>query len=188
MMAILSHPLTYADLKQERAVTRDQLELIEGEIVVTPAPTPLHQRIAGRLYSLFNQALPEQVYFAPVDVQLSEFSIVQPDLVVVLSRIEANVKAARIEGAPSIVAEIVSPSTSARDTVTKRDLYARHDVPEYWLVDPLARRVTIYSRPEGGPYQVEQTSEDVAVSATIGELSADLARLFARVPGQLERS
>jgi Uma2 family endonuclease len=187
-MSVFSHPLTYADLERERESRDERLELIEGEMVVTPAPTPLHQRIAGRLYSLFDQALPEQVYFAPVDVQLTEFTIVQPDIVVVLSGIEENVKASRIEGAPSIVAEIVSPSTSARDTVTKRNLYAQHGVPEYWLVDPLARRVTIYSRPEDGKYQVEQSTEDVAVSATIHGLSAELAKLFAPVPGQQEFS
>jgi Uma2 family endonuclease len=185
---MLLRPLTSVDLEQERAVTPDRLELFEGEIVATPAPTTLHQRIAGRLYSLFDQALPEQVYFAPVDVQLTEFTIVQPDIVVVLSGIEANVKASRIEGAPSIVAEIISPSTSARDTVTKRNLYAQHGVPEYWLVDPLARQVTIYSHPEDGKYQVEQSAEDVAVSATIRGLSADLAKLFARAPGQQEFS
>ena len=187
-MSIVSYPLTYADLERERAVTRDRLELIEGEIVVTPAPTPLHQRIAGRLYSLFNQELPEQVSFAPIDVQLAETTIGQPDIVVVLSEIEANVRASRIECAPSIVEEVISPSATARDTVTKRSLYARHAVPDYWLVDPVARLMMIQSGPENARYQVEQTSEDVAVSATIGGLAADLAELFARVPGQLERS
>ena len=79
--------------------------------------------------------------------------------------------------------EIVSPSSATRDRVTKRNLYARYGVPEYWLVDPDAKNVTVFSDPQDGRYQAEQTVSDVAISATIPELSADLKALFAAVPG-----
>jgi Uma2 family endonuclease len=67
--------------------------------------------------------------------------------------------------------------------VTKRNLYAQYGVPEYWLADPDAKTVTIFSNPQDGRYQAEQTRSDVAISATIPELSADLKAPFAAVPG-----
>ena len=78
-MSIRLRLLTYKELEQERETTSDRMELIEGEIVVTPAPSPFHQRVSGRLYSIFERLLPEQVFYAPVDVFLAEYSIVQPD-------------------------------------------------------------------------------------------------------------
>ena len=90
---------------------------------------------------------------------------------------------ARLESAPSLANEIISPSSATKDRVTKRNLYARHGVPEYWLVEPDAKTVTIFSDPQNGRYQVEETTSDIAISATIPELSADLQALFAPVPG-----
>jgi Uma2 family endonuclease len=67
--------------------------------------------------------------------------------------------------------------------VTKRNLYAQYGVPEYWLVDPDAETITIFSDPRDGRYRTDQTTSDVAISATIPGLSADLKALFAPVPG-----
>jgi Uma2 family endonuclease len=67
--------------------------------------------------------------------------------------------------------------------VAKRDLYARHGVPEYWFVDSEAEAITVFSDPQDGRYGAEQATSDVAISATIPGLSADLKALFAPVPG-----
>jgi Uma2 family endonuclease len=67
--------------------------------------------------------------------------------------------------------------------VAKRDLYARHCVPEYWLVDLEAKAITVFSDPWDGRYRAELTKSDVAISATIPGLSADLKAIFAPVPG-----
>jgi Uma2 family endonuclease len=67
--------------------------------------------------------------------------------------------------------------------MAKRDLYARHRVPEYWLVDPEAKAITVFSDPRGSRHRAELTRSDVAISATILGLSADLKALFAPVPG-----
>jgi Uma2 family endonuclease len=185
-MAIQSRSLTFDDLERMRESSNDRLELIDGELFVTPSPTPLHQDISGNLYTLFRSVVFEsgrgRVYFAPLDVQLAENTVVQPDLVVILSD-RSVLTEARVEGAPSLAVEIISPSTSVYDRVTKRNLYAQYGVPEYWLVDPDAKTVTIYSDPQDGRYQAAQTVSDVAISATIPELSADLKALFAPVPG-----
>lgn len=185
-MATRSQSLTVDDLQRMRDASNDRFELIEGELFVTPSPTPLHQDIAGNLYTLFRNVVFEsgrgRVYFAPLDVRLSENTVVQPDLIVVLSD-RPVLTEARVEGAPSLAVEIISPSTGDYDRVAKRNLYAQYGVPEYWLVDPDAETLTIFSDPRDGRYRTEQTASDVAISATIPGLSADLKALFAPVPG-----
>ena len=186
-MAIQSRSLTYDDLQRLRETNNDRLELIDGELFVTPSPTPMHQDISGNLYTLFRNAVFEsgrgRVYYAPLDVRLAENTIVQPDLFVVLSDRHFFLTVSKVEGAPSLAVEIVSPSTSAYDRVTKRELYARYGVPEYWLVDPEAETITVFSDPQEGRYHAELVTSDVTVSATIPGLSVDLKALFAPVPG-----
>ena len=88
-----------------------------------------------------------------------------------------------VDGPPSLVIEVVSPSTNTRDRVVKRDIYARHGVPEFWVVDPDARKVTVLSGPRNGRHRVETTSTDIAESIIIPGLTAGLAVLFAPVRG-----
>jgi Uma2 family endonuclease len=186
-MAIQSRSLTFEDLKQERETRDERLELIEGEIIVTPSPSPMHQLVVHRLAVLFDRAIVEPglglVLESPLDVFLAPQNVFQPDLVVLLQDRIQIFGSTMVESAPSLAVEIVSPSTSAYDRVTKRNVYARFGVPEYWLVDPDAKTVTIFSDPRDGRYHSEQTTSDVAVSATIPQLSADLKALFAPVPG-----
>ena len=88
---------------------------------MTPAPTPKHQ-----------------------EVILSEPTVVQPDLVYVAVDRKGVVSERGIEGPPTLVIEILSPSTRVMDRQTKLDLYARHGVPHYWIVDPDAQAVEAY--------------------------------------------
>ena len=78
--------------------------------------------------------------------------------------------------------EIVSPSTGRADRGLKRDLYARYGVAEYWLVDPDAGNITIFSDPVEGRYRNERIARDIAVSLVFPALSVDLAELFSPVP------
>jgi Uma2 family endonuclease len=186
-MSILSRALTYDDLKRERETRDERLELIEGKIIVTPSPSLMHQIVVHRLDVLLDRAIVESglglVIGAPFDVFLDAQNVPQPDLMAVLWELEQALGSARLESAPSLAIEVISPSSAAKDRVTKRDLYARYGVPEYWLIDPEAGTVTIFSDPQDGRYQEEQTVSDVAVSATIPGLSADLKAPFAPVPG-----
>ncbi len=185
-MAIQSRSLTYNDLQRMRETSSDRLELIDGELFVTPSPTPLHQYVPGRLEFLFRQKVLELgyglVFDAPLDVHLAKNTIVQPDLIIVLPDRRAIVTSARVEGEPNLAVEILSPSTGAYDRVTKRNLYDRHGVPEYWLVDAEARTVTVCSDPDNGHYRTERISSDSAVSQIVPGLSADLTDLFAPIP------
>ena len=185
-MAIHSRSLTYEDLQRLRETRDERLELIDGELFVTPSPTPLHQFVSGRLHFLFKQKVLELghglVFNAPLDVRLAHDTIVQPDLIFVLPDRRPTVTAARVEGAPSLAVEIQSPSTRAVDRTTKRDVYARYGVPEYWLVDADARTVTVCSDPDNGHYRAERVTSDTAVSQLVPGLSVDLTDLFAPIP------
>jgi Uma2 family endonuclease len=187
-MAIRSRPLTYTDLQRVRETRDERLELIEGEIIVTPSPSPMHQRVSRRLHRLLEQAIIDtglgEFFSAPLDIHLAPLTVLQPDLVVLL-RDRANfVTQSNVVGPPSLVIEIVSPSTHHYDLVVKRDLYAHYGVPEYWLVDPEQSTVTIYTDPQDGRYRGEYATKDVAVSVTIPSLSAELAELFDPAPGK----
>jgi Uma2 family endonuclease len=186
-MAVRSRPLTYDDLQRLRETRDERLELIEGEIIVTPSPSLMHQIVVHRLDVLLDRAIVESglglVIGAPFDVYLDAQNVPQPDLIVVLRDREQALGSARLESAPSLAIEVISPSSASKDRVAKRALYARYSVPEYWLVDPDAQSVAIFSDPRDGRYHTESESSDVAVSATIPGLSADLKALFAPVPG-----
>jgi Uma2 family endonuclease len=186
-MAIQSRSLTYEDLQRTRATSDEHFELIEGEIIVTPSPSLMHQIIVHRRDVLLDRAVVETglglVIGAPFDVYLDERNVPQPDLMVVLWDHAQVLGSARMESAPSLVVEIISPSSATKDRVTKRSLYARYGVPEYWLVDPEAKTITIFSEPRHNRYHAESVSSTTAVSATIPGLSVDLKALFAPVPG-----
>ncbi len=110
-------------------------ELIGGAIVTTPAPEPVHQRILRKLARLVEEGCSKgyEVFFAPIDFDLSEDQRMEPDLIVVP---DASVGQKRLTGPALLVVEIVSPGTRTNDMVTKRAVYAEAGVPAYWIVDP----------------------------------------------------
>lgn len=184
-MSVLSRSLTYEDLEKAREGSTERFELIEGELFVTPAPSLKHQDVLGNLYTLLREAVfgsgLGRVYMAPVDVRLAEKTIVQPDLMVILTNRRQILTVPRVEGAPSLAVEIISSSTSRYDRETKRSIYARYGIPEYWLIDPNAQSMTIFSDPQNGRFLTETEASDVAISVTIPGLSVDLSAVFAAV-------
>lgn len=129
-------------------------ELIDGVAYdMTPPPLRVHQEISGNLNEVFRaffKGKPCKVYYAPFGVRLPDKNepdeelrtVVEPDLVVVCDESKLDEKGCR--GAPDLVVEILSPSTASKDHVKKKNLYERHGVKEYWLIDPVNRLVTIY--------------------------------------------
>ena len=115
-------------------------EILEGDLVMTPAPNPRHQNVLRNLVRIIDlTCLAEDlgtVYFAPIDVILDQTTIIQPDLVFIRKARLAIVTERGIEGVPDLVVEILSPGTARRDRIIKARIYARHGVSDYWLVDP----------------------------------------------------
>jgi Uma2 family endonuclease len=153
MVRDLSVRLTYRDYV---ALPDDgrRYEIHDGELSVTPAPGLSHQEISKRLFVVLLRLVAArglgEIWYAPVDVILADDTIVQPDLVYVAADRLAAAQERGIEGPPTLVIEIVSPTSGQIDRVRKRQLYARHGVPHYWIVDPEARAVEAYVLEAGG--------------------------------------
>lgn len=117
-----------------------QHEIIRGAHYANPAPNLYHQEVSRHIqFQLYTQIeLTEmgKVMDAPVDLQLSEHDIVQPDLVVVTRSRKHILTPTKIKGVPDLVIEILSPSNSDHDLKTKRHLYEASGIPEYWIVFP----------------------------------------------------
>ncbi len=158
--------LTYKEYEALPADGR-RYEIHDGELSVTPAPSPQHQRVIGDLYTMLRQHVKSgglgEVLLSPIDCILTDISIVQPDLVYLDTARASLVSNRGIEGPPALVIEVLSPSTTEIDRSTKRQLYARHGVPYYWIVDPGARAVEAYVLSEG----VYQLSARVAGSEPV---------------------
>jgi Uma2 family endonuclease len=148
--------LTYKDYEALPADGR-RYELHEGELSVTPAPSPKHQETTLNLATTLNQHAKARglgkVFVSPIDCILSDVTIVQPDVVYLAAERLSAISARGIEGAPTLVIEVLSPSTLQIDRRVKFQLYARHGVPYYWVVDPEARRIEAYRLSEGA-YQL----------------------------------
>jgi len=136
---------TYQDYRN--APEDKRYELLDGDLVVTPAPREAHQRASLNLTILLGQSVKNSgighVYAAPFDIVLSDTDVVQPDLLFISNERAHIITEENVQGAPDLVVEILSPSTADRDQTFKRSLYARHGVKEYWLVDTDAKTVTV---------------------------------------------
>ena len=130
-------------------------EVIRGELYMSAAPRPLHQRVITRL-SFFLEGFLESsdvgtAFVAPIDVILPEKlgDPVQPDIVVIRRESLHIIDELNIQGAPDLVVEVLSPSNPAHDRKLKYDLYAEAGVEEYWIIDPHNRSVEIHVLQEG---------------------------------------
>lgn len=131
-------------------------EIVNGVLLMTPAPTPDHQSIAVRLaYYLFMHvelAGLGRVFPTPIDVELGPKNVFQPDVVVLLNAHLDRVAAKKIIGAPDLVVEVASRGTATYDRVSKYDIYARTGVAEYWIVKPTNRTIEVLILENGEYY------------------------------------
>ena len=181
-------PYTVSDLLRLREETDDRLELIDGEVFVVPAPNLDHQDISANLTYEFVGRIKRtgrgRVFAAPTDLWFSDVRAVQPDLIVVLQDTAASCSEGRVDGVPSLVVEIVSPSSRVQDRERKRALYADAGVPEYWIVDHAARHILVLSNPVDGEYRTESVfgNGDIVRSATIPGVESPVAEIFPAMP------
>lgn len=126
-----------------------QYELLEGVLLVTPAPVPNHQRLVGAMYRLLYAACPQdrfEVFLAPLDWRPDARTSLQPDLLVV-GRDEVGPK--NITAPLALAVEVLSPSTRRKDQVLKRSKYEDAGVQAYWIIDPEGPSVTAWTLRDG---------------------------------------
>jgi Uma2 family endonuclease len=161
-------------------------ELIDGEHHVTPSPNTKHQTVSVTLTVLIGGWLEAnpigRLYHAPFDVVFTPFDVVEPDLLYLSNdRAAAVLTAQHVRGAPDLVIEIGSSRTRARDETTKRALYEREGVAEYWFVDPEIDVVRIYRRSKNRFARVTELSREaneVLATPLLPGLELPLTRLF----------
>lgn len=173
--------LTYADYC--RTPDDERYELVDGELIVAPAPNSAHQRVDAKLGWRLAQFVEErdlgEVFSAPFDVVLSETDVVQPDLLFISNERAYIITPANARGAPDLVVEILSPSTAERDRSLKRALYARYGVSEYWLVDPDTRTVTVLLLEDEAFAEVARYGAgEILSSPTLPGFTANLDDIF----------
>ena len=159
----------------------ERWELISGEpFCMSPAPSSRHQAIVsdlfGQLYQHF-QGRSCRPLVSPIDVKLSANDVVQPDVVVLCDR--SQLLESHVEGAPTLVIEVLSPSSHRHDRVRKLRLYARFGVQEYWLVQPHPALVEVLQL-TGSDYRIAgaYTDAETLHSPTFPELAIDLSAVF----------
>ena len=160
-------------------------ELLDGQHAVTPAPGRRHQAVSRWLVHHLSAWTVEhggEVFAAPFDVLLSDVDVVQPDVLYVSPERASILTDANARDAPDLVIEILSEATRRRDEVTKRHLYARHGVAEYWIVDPVLETVKVYRDPAVGfaePQILSRESGDALESPLLPGFTLGLERVFA---------
>jgi Uma2 family endonuclease len=181
---------TYADYLTW--IDDQRRELIDGFIRLLSAPVRIHQRISQNIFRVIDRFVERKkgkchIYYAPFDVRLPKknkteddkvYDVVQPDICVVcdLSKLDER----GCIGAPDLMVEVLSPSTSKKDWNEKRVLYEEAGVREYWIVDPKEKTVHIFLLQSDGKYDIGTKYEcDQKAPVHIFEgLEIDLKELF----------
>jgi Uma2 family endonuclease len=170
--------------RDELPVDGNRYEVIDGELVVTPAPSLMHQRAIGLLHRIVADYLDREpvgeALFAPADVVFSEERAVQPDLFVLPLAGARRPERFSDVGRLLLAVEVLSPSTARVDRVAKRTLYREEVIDEYWIVDLDSRIIERSTPAEPRPEILDGQIEWRPVGAA-GSLTIDLVTYFARV-------
>jgi Uma2 family endonuclease len=130
----------------------NRYEVLDGELLVTPAPTPLHQQVIFRLQMLLFRHVQERGegwVFQNVDLLFATGHFLRPDLIVVPKGGRDGITDRGVEVPPALVVEVLSPSSRTIDRVSKPRRYLDFGVPAYWVVDPAEGAVWMWDRSTG---------------------------------------
>jgi len=158
-------------------------EVIDGELYLTPAPTPYHQIVSRRIERLLEDHVERVklgiVLDAPCDVVLSRFDVLQPDILFVSTDRLGVIGEKYVTDAPDLVVEVLSPGTRKRDRVWKAKRYARFGVREMWIADPDKKTIEVLvNTEEGFRRQAAYARDDVLRSSILPGLRVPLTRVF----------
>ncbi len=160
-----SGPFTAADLDAMPDDGR-RYEVIDGVLVVTPAPSASHQGGAFRVARALDDAMPPdmRMVMAPFDVVLARGTKVQPDVLVAR---RTDVTERNLPAPPLLAVEVLSPSTRRYDLAFKHELYRDEGVLAYWVVDPTVPSLRAWELRDGAYVEVAHVTGDEAFEATV---------------------
>jgi len=168
---------TYEEFEKKQQQTDKILEYIDGIIYMSPSPSIKHQRISSFLHGELHNLLKNsgcEVFSAPTDVIFEQNEndnnknkSVVPDLFVTCN--SENFTENEYVGAPEFIIEILSPSNKSHDLVRKLNLYMEYGVKEYWIVDPMEKRIMIYTLDENGEVQFDLVNENEKATSRLFE-------------------
>ena len=175
---------TFADL-QTLPQSSTRYEIIEGELYEMPPPASAHAVTVLNLLQILGPivaALRGWLLTAPLGVFITGADPVEPDVVVLLPGGKGRLAARGVEGPPDLVIEVLSPSNRGHDLLTKRALYGRGGVREYWIVDPDTRTIEILALDRDALHVVQSGLEhDTIFSPVLGNASIPISAIFARI-------
>lgn len=133
-------------------------ELLDGVLLVSPAPIPRHQRAIVRLCVLLDGACPadHEVFVSPLDWRPDDRTSLEPDLLVVAKE---RIGEKNIQQNPALVVEVLSSSSRRYDRLLKFGRYAEAGIPQYWIVDPAKPSVEVYDLDDAGAYTLTASAE-----------------------------
>ncbi|MVN21078.1 Uma2 family endonuclease [Mucilaginibacter arboris] len=178
--------------KKTRYIVEDYMLLEEGapfqlinyDLIMSPSPNPYHQKISFELSTLLNIFLKSTknkgyAAAAPLDVYFNDGNVLQPDLIYISEERKAEIVKERIEGAPDLVVEILSPSNAYYDLRQKKDIYEKYGVTEYIIIDPIQQNVEVYVLKDDAYTLDQKVKQPESFHSTIlNGFSVDLKDIF----------
>jgi Uma2 family endonuclease len=144
---------TYDEFAAESPESNLPTELWDGEIIMSAAPRPVHQRIAARMWRHLEEFVAArklgEAFVSPIDVVFGVSKAVQPDVVFVSNAQKSIIESTCIRGVPELLVEVISEGTWRRDRVDKKALYEQFGVAEYWIIDPDSRLIEVFTLAKG---------------------------------------
>ncbi|HKG14695.1 MAG TPA: Uma2 family endonuclease [Pyrinomonadaceae bacterium] len=159
------------------------VEYINGEIIMSPSPTVAHQSASRNIFRALDKSLSaeaaDRIFYAPLDVVLPSGDVVQPDI---LFLAEEDARRAtrrdRVRCVPLFVVEILSPSSITLDAITKRELYEKNGVREYWIVNLEARSIAQFVLKKKHYALTELGESDLIKGAVLAGFEAGVGELL----------
>ncbi len=162
MPGTLIHPPTSMLEVWESLPEGTLCQLINNKLIMSPAPVVIHQQVLNEInieISIFLRKDPiGKIIISPIDVHFSKQNILQPDILFIKNEHLNIIRNRGLFGAPDLVIEILSPSTSHLDFDKKKFIYERYGVQEYFIVEPNSKSVTSFFLKDG-EYEEQETTE-----------------------------
>ncbi len=155
--------------------THDLIQLVNGEVIIGMPPIPNHQRIVREILvmlTLLARKIGGEAFDSPIELYLDEHNVFEPDVLYMSPNSKCEVKGKRLEGAPELIVEVLSPSTAKYDKREKYATYEQHGVQEYWIVDPVHELIDVWALDGGkfvhqGAYSTDDTFKSQVLKADV---------------------